>query len=52
MYLHTYTHTHIPLITLQSVWVEYVVSCKEAGVHAAQYSTLRHCGGSYHHRFK
>jgi len=39
-YLHTYTHMHIPLITLQSVWVEYVVSCKEAGVRAAQYSTF------------
>ena len=33
-------HAHIPLITLQSVWVEYVVSCKEAGVRAAQYSTF------------
>jgi len=31
---------HIPQITLQSVWVEYVVSCKEAGVRAAQYSTF------------
>jgi len=40
-YLHMYMHMHIPLITLQSVWVEYVVSYKEAGVRAAQYSTFR-----------
>ena len=35
---HTHKNTHC--LSLQSVWVEYVVCCKEAGLRSAKYSTF------------